>query len=62
MNNWTRIVKERKEINKYDLMVELRITISQYNQMKGFVENQQSNVIEYDRPTQTWKYKGNPMD
>ena len=57
MNNWTRIVKERREINKYDLMVELRITVAQYNQMKGFVENRQNEVIEYDKPNQTWKYK-----
>ena len=59
MNNWTLIVKKYKEINKYDLMVELRITVAQYNQMKGFVENRQSEVIEYDKSTQTWKYKGN---
>ena len=59
MNKWTRIVKERGEINKYDLMIELRITVGQYNQMKGFVENRQSEVIEYDKSTQTWKYKGN---
>ena len=57
MNNWTRIVKERREINKHDLMVELRITVAQYNQMKGFVENRQSEVIEYDKPNQTWKYR-----
>jgi len=59
MNNWTIIVKEQKEINKYDLMIKLRITVAQYNQMKGFVENLQSNVIEYDKPTQIWKYIGN---
>lgn len=59
MNNWTRIVKKYKEINKYDLMEELRITVAQYNQMKGFVEYRQSEMIEYDKPTQTWKYKGN---
>jgi len=58
MNNWTRIVKEHKEINKFDLMDKLRITVGQYNQMKGFVEHKQSEVIEYDKPTQTWKYKG----
>ncbi len=57
MNKWTRIVKERREIHKYDLMVELRITVPQYNQLKGFVENRQSEVIEYDKPNQTWKYK-----
>jgi len=62
MNNWTRIVKEHKEINKYDLMMELRITVGQYNQMKGFIENRQSEVIEYDKPTQTWKYKGNTKE
>lgn len=59
MNNWTRIVKEHKEINKYDLMIELRITVAQYNQMKGFVENLQREVIDYDKPTQIWKYIGN---
>ena len=57
MNKWTRIVKEHREINKYDLMVELRITVAQYNQLKGFVENHQSEVIEYDKPNQTWKYR-----
>ncbi len=57
MNKWTRIVKERREINKYDLMVELRITVAQYNQLKGFVEYCQNEVIEYDKPNQTWKYK-----
>jgi len=57
MNKWTRIVKERGEINKYDLMDELRISVGQYNQMKGFVEYKQSGVIEYDKPTQTWKNK-----
>jgi len=57
MNNWTKIVKEHKEINKYDLMMELRITVGQYNQMKGFVEHKQSEVIEYDKPAQTWKYR-----
>ena len=59
MNKWTSIVKKYKEIDKYDLMIELRITVGQYNQMKGFVENRQSEVIEYDKSTQTWKYKGN---
>ncbi len=59
MNEWTRIVKECKEIDKYDLMEELRISVGQYNQMKGFVEHKQSEVIEYDKPNQTWKYKGN---
>jgi len=58
MNKWTMIVKEKKEINKYDLMEELRISVGQYNQMKGFVEHKQSEVIEYDKPNQTWKYKG----
>jgi len=58
MNNWTRIVKKYREIDKYDLMIELRITVAQYNQMKGFVENRQSEVIEYDKNTKTWKYKG----
>ena len=42
----------------YDLMMELRITVGQYNQMKGFIENRQSEVIEYDKNTKTWKYKG----
>ncbi len=28
-------------------------------QLKGYVENRQSEVIEYDKSTQTWKYKGN---
>lgn len=60
MNNWTRIVKEHKEINKNDLIFDLRITIAQYNQMKGFVEYHQSQMIEYDKPSQTWKYIGNP--
>ena len=59
MNEWTRIVREFKEINKYDLLKVLKITVTQYNQMKGFIENRQSEVIEYDKPTQTWKYKGN---
>ena len=58
MNKWTLIVKEKKEINKYDLMEELRISVGQYNQMKGFVEYKQGEVIEYDKPSQTWKYKG----
>ncbi len=58
MNNWTRIVKEWKEIDKYDLMMAMKITVAQYNQMKGFVENRQSEVIEYDKNTKTWKYKG----
>ena len=58
MNYWTRIVKEHKEINKYDLMEKLKITVAQYNQMKGFVEYRQGEVIEYDKPTQNWKYKG----
>jgi len=62
MNKWTLIVKERGEINKYDLMDELRISVGQYNQMKGFVEHKQSKVIEYDKPNQTWKYKGNPEE
>ena len=62
MNKWTLIVKEKKEINKYDLMEELRITVGQYNQMKGFVEHKQSEVIEYDKPTQTWKYKAIPEE
>ena len=57
MNNWTRIVKEHREIHKHDLMMELRITVAQYNQLKGFVEYSQSEVIEYDKPNQTWKYK-----
>jgi len=48
MNKWTLIVKERGEINKYDLMDELRISVGQYNQMKGFVEHKQSKLIEYD--------------
>jgi len=51
-------VKDFKEIDKYDLMMALKITVSQYNQMKGFVENRQSEVIEYDKNTKTWKYKG----
>jgi len=59
VNTWTLIVKECKEISKYDLMDKLRISVPQYNQMKGYVENRQSEVIEYDKPTQTWKYKGN---
>jgi len=59
MNKWTMIVKEKKEINKFDLMDKLRISVGQYNQMKGFVEYKQSEVIEYDKPNQTWKYKGN---
>ena len=59
MNSWTRIVKDFKEIDKYDLMMALKITVSQYNQMKGFVESRQSEVIEYDKNTKTWKYKGN---
>jgi len=58
MNKWTLIVKEKKEINKFDLMDELRISVGQYNQMKGFVEYKQGEVIEYDKPNQTWKYKG----
>jgi len=59
MNNWTLLVKQYGEINKYDLMEKLKITVAQYNQMKGFVENRQSEVIEYDKPSQMWKYKGN---
>ncbi len=59
VNNWTRIVKEHIEINKYDLMDELKISVPQYNQMKGFVENRASEVIEYDKPTKIWRYKGN---
>ncbi len=62
MNEWTRIVKKYKEIDKYDLMMELRITVGQYNQMKGFVENRQSEVIEYDKSTKTWKSKGIPEE
>jgi len=62
MNKWTLIVKEKKEINKYDLMDQLRISVGQYNQMKGFVEHKQSEVIEYDKPSQTWKYKENPEE
>jgi len=62
MNKWTSIVKKYKEIDKYDLMIELRITVGQYNQMKGFVENRQSEIIEYDKPTQTWKFKGIPEE
>jgi len=59
VNKWTSIVKEHKEINKYDLMDELKISVPQYNQMKGFVENRASEVIEYDKPTKIWRYKGN---
>jgi len=59
MNEWTRIVREFKEINKYDLIKVLKITVTQYNQMKGFIEYHQSEVIEYDKSTKTWKYKGN---
>jgi len=59
VNTWTLIVKEYKEISKYDLMDKLRISVPQYNQMKGYVENRQIEVIEYDKSTQTWKYKGN---
>ena len=58
MNEWTRIVKEFKEIDKFDLMMVLKITVSQYNQLKGFIENRQSKVIEYDKNTKTWKSKG----
>jgi len=59
VNKWTSIVKEHKEINKYDLMYELKISVPQYNQMKGFVENRVCEVIEYDKPSKTWRYKGN---
>jgi len=58
MNKWTSIVKKYGEIDKYTLMIELRITVAQYNQMKGFVENCQSEVIEYDKSIKSWKYKG----
>jgi len=60
MNEWTRIVKENGEISVYDLMDKLRITVGKYNTMKGFVEHHQSEVIEYDKPTKTWRRKGNP--
>jgi len=58
INEWTRIVKEYKEISKYDLISVLKITVSVYNQMKGYVEYRQREVIEYDKSTKTWKYKG----
>ncbi len=60
INEWTRIVKECKEISKYDLISVLKITVPLYNQMKGYVEYRQREVIEYDKSTKTWKYKGNP--
>ena len=59
MTKWTGIVKKYGEINKYDLMTELKITVGQYNQTKGFVEHFQSEMIEYDKPSQMWKSKGN---
>jgi len=58
MNQWTNLVKSRKEITKWDLMMEMRLTIAQYNQHKPFQEAMQGHLIEYDKTKQSWIYVG----
>ncbi len=55
VTKWTNVVLEAGEIHKYDLMDKLQITITQYNQLKGYVEHKQDGIIEYDKRTGLWK-------
>ena len=55
VTKWTNVVLEAGEIHKYDLMDKLQITITQYNQLKGYVEHKQDGIIEYSKRTGLWK-------
>ena len=55
---WYDIVKKSKEINKHDLMLKLGLTPGQYYLNQATIKHLLKEEIEYDRPSQTWRFVG----
>jgi len=44
------------EIHKYDIIEELKISLSTYEKLKPYIEYKFSHTLSYDKPSKVWKW------
>jgi hypothetical protein len=49
-----RIIQNKGEIHRWDLVDEARISIGEYNKLKSYFERKYANFVNYSKGTQMW--------
>jgi len=49
-----RIIQNKGEIHRWDLIDEARISIGEYNKLKSYFERKYANFVNYSKQTQMW--------
>jgi len=49
-----RIIQNKGEIHRWDLVDEARISIGEYNKLKSYFERKYANFVSYSKGSQMW--------
>ncbi|MBC8548285.1 MAG: hypothetical protein H8D23_01415 [Candidatus Brocadiales bacterium] len=49
-----RIIQNRGEIHRWDLVDEAKLSINDYGKLKSYFERKYANFVQYSKGTQMW--------
>lgn len=54
INQMVQIIKQTGGIHKWDLKDEVKISITEYNKLQGYMKHKMAGIVRYDKESQCW--------